>query len=98
MHTLGVRAPAQLFEVAIETLELGEKSGVERITVEHANGVVWIHRGHEAVASVLDRLEVTRRYKTGHAGDGEITRLESCHDVAWLREAVTAAAGRRRTQ
>ena len=46
--------------------------------IEHADRVVRIDGGDEAVAGVLDRLEMARRHEAGDAGDREILAHHSC--------------------
>ena len=53
-------APAELFQVSVEPLDLGEVSDVEGVPVENANGIVRIDRGDESVAGRLDRLKTPR--------------------------------------
>ena len=52
VHARRLRAAAQLLEVPIEPLELGEEPDVERVAIEDADRVVRIDRGDEAVAGV----------------------------------------------
>ena len=74
VHAAGVGAAAQLFEVTVEPLELGEEPHVEGVAIEHADRVVRIHRGDETIAGVLDRLQVAGRHEPGDAGQGEVHR------------------------
>ena len=59
-------AAAQLVDVAIEALELGEEGGVGPESIEDADRVVRIDGGDEAAADVLDGLEVpsARRWRS----------------------------------
>ena len=61
--------------MAVEALDLGEEPHVERKAVEDADRVMRIGRGDEAIAGVLDRLQVTRRDVAGDAGDGEVLHV-----------------------
>ena len=58
--------------MAIEALDLGEEPHVERVAIEDADGVVRIDRRDQAVAGVVDRLQVPRRDEAGDAGDREV--------------------------
>ena len=59
---------AQLLQVSVEALELGEEGGVRKIAVEDTYGVVRIHGCYKAVASVADGFEVARSHVAGGAG------------------------------
>jgi hypothetical protein len=63
---------ARLLEKAVEALDLAEELHVERITVEHADGVIRIGRGQEATAGVADGVEMTRRHETAGADQGKV--------------------------
>ena len=54
-------AAPQLLEMAVEALDLGEEADVERILVEHADGIVRVDGGDQPVAGVVDRLQMPRR-------------------------------------
>ncbi len=69
------RAAAQLLEVAIEPLDLVEEPHVEREPIEDADRVMRIGGGDQAVAGVLDRLEMPRRDVAADAGDGEVLHV-----------------------
>ena len=72
MHALGLGAALELFEMAIEPLEFGEEPDIECVAIEHADRVVRIDRGDEAVAGVVNGLEVARGHEAGDAGHGEV--------------------------
>jgi hypothetical protein len=73
VHAVLVGAAPQLLEVTIEALDLGEEPDVERIAIEDPHRIVRIHRGHEAVARVVDRLQMPGRDEAGHAGNREVS-------------------------
>ena len=81
VHAIGVGAAAQLLEMPIEALDLGEKPDVEGVGVENADGVVRIDRGHQAMTGVLDGLQVARRDVAGGAGQREVARRLLVHAV-----------------
>ena len=72
VHALRLRPAPQLLEVTVEALELGEEPDVEAEPVEHADGVVRVGGGNQAVAGVLDGLEVAGRDVAGHAGHRKV--------------------------
>src|SRR5262245_55439373 len=47
--------------MAVETLNLGEKSHVKGVPVQNADRVVWIAASHNAVAGIDDALEMAGR-------------------------------------
>src|SRR6476661_6753364 len=63
---------AELLEVAIEALDLGEEPYVKAVLVEHTDGVVRVDRGHEPAPRISDRLQMPRRNEASRAGEGEI--------------------------
>ena len=78
MHPIFLGSTPEFLEVSIEPLELREEPDVERVLVQHANGIVWIDRGDEPVARVVDGFEVARRHEAGHTGDREIPGVRWC--------------------
>src|SRR4029077_12565680 len=68
------RSATQLLEMAIESLDLGEEAHVERVSVQHADRVVRIDRGHEVVPGVPNRLQMARRDVASRAGEREVPR------------------------
>ena len=72
MHALRFGTAPQLLEMPIEPLELGEEPDVERVAIEHADGVVRIDRRDQPVAGVVDRFQMARRDEAGHAGHREV--------------------------
>ena len=58
---------AQLLHVAVEALELGEESGVGKEAVEDADRIRAVERRDQAVAGVLDGLQVAGRDVAGGA-------------------------------
>jgi hypothetical protein len=62
----------QFLEVTIESFNLGEKSYVEGILIEQACSIMRVNRSYELVTRVSNRLEVPRRYVTGHPRNREI--------------------------
>ena len=72
VHAVCVGTPAQLFEMPIESLDLGEEPDIERALVQNTDGVVRIRRRHQAVPGVLDGFEMPRGDEPANAGHCEI--------------------------
>ena len=67
-----VRAPPQFFEMAIESLDLGEKADVQRVAVEDADCVVWVDGRDQPVARRLYRLQVPGSYETSDTSNRKV--------------------------
>ena len=97
VHARFVRTAAQLLEMPIETLELGEEPAIERKAIEDAHRVVGIGRRHEAVAGVLNGFEVPGCDVARNARDREISRLgHVCTEAACFRIRANRGAVTRR--
>ena len=77
VHAVGLVAATQLLEVAIESLDFCEEADVERVSIQHAHGVVRIDGRNQPVSRVVDRLEVSRRDEAGDASDRKILHRAS---------------------
>jgi hypothetical protein len=74
------RSAANLFQIAVESLDLGKEAGVGKEAVESAHAIVRVDRGDKRIARVVDRLHVLGRNEAGGADQSEIhvgSRL--CH-------------------
>ena len=96
VHALGRRTPAELLEMPIEALELGEEPDVERMPIEDPDGVVRIGCRHEPVARVGNRLQMPRRNEAGNTGDREVFHISlsvapCCWRIAYSRPAADAS-------
>ena len=69
------RSASQLLEVAIEALDLVEEAHVERKPIQHANRIMRIGRRDQAIAGVLNCLQMARRNVAANPGDGEVLHL-----------------------
>ena len=86
MHLVGFRAAPQFFKMAIEALEFGKEADVETEPIEQADGIVRIDGGDDAIAGIVNGLEVAGRHEAGDPGDGKILDAHRC-------PRATAAAG-----
>jgi hypothetical protein len=66
-----VLAPLFL-EKAIEALDLGEESRLRKVAIEHTHGVLGIDGGDQAVARVVDGLEMAGRDVPGRTDESEV--------------------------
>ena len=62
---------AELVDVAVEALGLGEEIRGREVAVDDADAVVGVERGDQLVAGVFDGAHVARRDKAGGADEGE---------------------------
>src|ERR1051325_10252892 len=92
VHALGVAEAAELLDVPLETLELGEEADVERVAVERAGGIGRIERRDDGVARLVDGLEMARRDIAGGSGDGEVLGHRTSATVVSRREMEVKAA------
>ncbi len=67
----GLAGPIQLVEVAVEPLRLSEKVCFREERVNDSDTVLRIKYGNKRVASLLDRLHVTRRDEARGSDDAE---------------------------
>ena len=58
---------AQLVDIAVETLELGEEMSVGKVAVHHPDRVVGVQRRLQRAADRQDRLHMARRDIAGRA-------------------------------
>ena len=87
VHPLARWAPAKLFKMAVEPLELGEKTGLREVLVQDAHRIVGIDGGHEPVSGISNRLEVPPGHVTRNSREGEIQYNELFDDLSkhrWL--------------
>src|SRR4029453_3735429 len=82
MHPLGFRPAGKLFEMAIETFDLGKKAHAERVAIEQADSIMRIHGGDQPLAGVADRIQVARRNESSYAGNGKVLR-QRCSPETW---------------
>jgi len=66
---------AELRDVAIESLDLGEEGGLGEVRVNDADRVVRVDRRHQLVARVLDGAQVARRDIAGESCERKIHDL-----------------------
>src|SRR5688572_29285748 len=52
VNSIFFRTPAQFFQVAVESLDLGKELDIERILVEDAHRIFRVYRSHQPVARV----------------------------------------------
>jgi len=69
---VGRIAAAELLDVPVEALELGEKAHVKRELVQQAHGIVGVEGHAEAVARVADGPQVARGNVASDSRDGEV--------------------------
>src|SRR5690606_12429194 len=72
VNSLITAAAMQLVDVAVEALVFSEKLRLVKVTINDANGVVWIQRSNQVVASGFDRLHMSRCDVTGRTDQGEV--------------------------
>lgn len=65
------------FEVPIEALELGEKACLREITVDDADGVVFVKGSQQFVSGLLYGLHVAGSDVAGGSDEGEISQVNS---------------------
>ena len=85
-------ASFELLEMPVEPLDFGEEAHVEGVLVQDADRVMRIRRRDEAIAGVLDGLEMSGGDEAAHAGHGEI--FHCCTSAAI---AAPACASRERS-
>src|SRR5687767_2546815 len=66
VNSIFFRAPAQFFQVAVESLDLGKELDIERILVEDAHRIFRVYRSHQPVARVSNRAQMTGRNVSTH--------------------------------
>jgi hypothetical protein len=58
--------------MAVESLDLREESDIERVLIEDSNRIVGVSCRDELIVGISNRLQVPRRYVTGHTNDRKI--------------------------
>ena len=71
---LGRSAP-ELLQMPIEALDLIEEAHFERKPIEHANRIVRVRGSDQAIAGVMDRLQMARRNIAAYSRDGKVLHL-----------------------
>ena len=81
------RSTAQFLEMAIESLDLVEEAHFEREPIEYADRIVRVRGGDQAIAGVMDRLQMARGNIAAYSGDGKILRQNAFLTLSpsWLR-------------
>jgi hypothetical protein len=86
------RPTPQLFQMPIESLDLVEEAHVEGEPIEDADGVMRIGGSNQAIAGVLDRLQMPRCDVTADAGNGEVLHVTLSVGVVAAARRITAAS------
>ncbi|SRR5581483_2696280 len=75
-----LRPAAQLFQVAVEPLDLAKESDVERVAVENADGIIRIGGRNDHVLRVADRYQMPRSNES--AGADQCKILQRCKSMS----------------
>ena len=74
VDTTSLSCPAQLLDMPVEALELGEKIGFGEKAIEDPHRIGAVESGDQNIAGIVDRLQMAGRNVAGGAGEGKITR------------------------